>query len=176
MGKIEFGTMVELNDDVAEIGPVPRRPPHPPRPGGRAGRKGRGLPRGEAGYAPEQAHRNLVKAMVACGATDGLIARLLHMDRRTLQRHFRAELKHGRAEVIAHMGATVVQKALNGDNDMLKFYLRTQAGWRDAGNLDTPSLPGQEHGAGLIPTLVIGFLENEDADAKQTIDGTAEAA
>lgn len=168
--------MIELNDDddVGEIAPVPRRPPHPPRPPGRAGRKSRGLASGVPGYMPTQAHRNLVKAMVACGATIEIVAKLLDMPLRSLRRHFHDELKHGRAKVIAHMGATVVQKALNGDNDMLKFYLRTQAGWRDAGNLDSPPLPGQEHGAGLIPTLVIGFLENEDADAK-TIDGAAEA-
>ena len=39
--------------------------------------------------------------------------------------------KQGKAKRIAQYGELVHQYILNGDKDLLKFYLRTQAGWSE---------------------------------------------
>lgn len=42
--------------------------------------------------------------------------------------------KRGKSRRIAEYGELVHQHILNGDKDMLKFYLRTQAGWSEKRN------------------------------------------
>jgi hypothetical protein len=71
-----------------------------------------------------------------------MIARLIGVSTRTLQRHLREEMDLGRAEMLAAVGAQVVNRAMNaeaagpdgkplakGDLDAQKFILARLGGW-----------------------------------------------
>jgi hypothetical protein len=56
-----------------------------------------------------------------------------------------ARYKRGKAKAIAHVANGLLQKARAGDTIAMLFYLKTQAGWREADRLpeleDAPVLP-----------------------------------
>lgn len=58
-----------------------------------------------------------------------MIAEQLGISVDTLTRYYGAELRAGKREAIAAVGAMVLRKALAGDKTMAIFYLRTQGKW-----------------------------------------------
>lgn len=60
---------------------------------------------------------------------DDQIAILVGISVSTLQRHFRAELDEGRAQVTATIGAKLIAQALAGDKASMIFFLKTRGGW-----------------------------------------------
>lgn len=66
----------------------------------------------------------------------------------------------GRARVVGEIGRTLVQKALDGDNASMMFYLKTQAGWRETQGIDHTSSDGS-----VTPTkieLVTASVKHDD--------------
>lgn len=66
----------------------------------------------------------------------------------------------GRARIVGEIGRTLVQKALDGDNASMMFYLKTQAGWRETQGIDHTSSDGS-----VTPTkieLVTASVKNDD--------------
>lgn len=93
----------------------------------------RGAPGGRFKNPPFVAtaeQRIRVEAMVAAGAQQWLIAEDLGLSEDTLQRHFRPELDEGKHRAISKIGGSMVQKALNGDQDAAKFVLARIGGWK----------------------------------------------
>ena len=70
-------------------------------------------------------------ALVSVGTTNEVMAEVLQIPLRTLERHFADELKHGRLLIHAQIGASITAKALAGDNTMMIFYAKAQMKWRD---------------------------------------------
>ena len=50
--------------------------------------------------------------------------------------------KRGRANAIGGVAKNLVQKAMNGDNAAMIFYLKTQAGWKEQQGIDHISSDG----------------------------------
>jgi hypothetical protein len=102
---------------------------------GGAGAKSSGAkPKGKIGnppFEPTDDQRVTVKAMVAGGSQQWVIAHYLGISEDTLQRHFRLELDHGKLLVDGKVGGSIAQKALEGDAEMSKFYMRTRGGWSE---------------------------------------------
>jgi hypothetical protein len=114
-------------------------PPESPEPAGREDR--RGAQPGQKGVQPFQATdeqrakvRTLAKTFPVHG--EHFIARLMGFSRDTLRRHFADDLEMGRAEMLAGVGAQVVNRAMDanaetakGDLDAQKFILARLGGW-----------------------------------------------
>jgi hypothetical protein len=119
-------------------------------PKGRGTRKGgKGGKGGRIGNPPFEAtdeHRVTVRAMVAGGSQQWVIAHYLGISEDTLRRHFKLELEHGKLLVDGKVGGSIAQKALAGDAEMEKFYMRTRGGWSEkhrlavGGDADAPPI------------------------------------
>lgn len=148
----------------------------------------RGAPPGHKGnvaFEPTDAQRQQVRtyAQVFPEHSNQRIATLMGFSRSTLERHFRDDLDLGRAQLLASVGAQVINAALNsghqtakGDRDLQKFILARLGGWttkvemsgKDGRPIETVDLSGmsmaqlREYGraaavaAGLDPDETVG--------------------
>lgn len=112
-------------------------------------------------FTPTAQQRRLVMVLRGAGLTPDDVAREVGTSRSTLYKHFKHELDHGRATVVARIGAKVVQKALAGDNAMIQFYLRCHGGpaWRDTQRVEHTGPDGAQLAP---PDLVVSFLHAKD--------------
>jgi hypothetical protein len=97
--------------------------------GGESGRVG------QVPFVASEAQKQAVMALVAVGTSNKVMADVLRIPERTLNRHFREELKHGRALIHARVAAGITAKALTGDNAAMFFYAKAQMGWRERSSL-----------------------------------------
>lgn len=101
----------------------------------------RGAPPGHFGNVPfvpsdEQRQQVRTYAKTFPEHSNHRIAILMGISRSTLEKHFRADLDLGRAQMLAAVGAQVINAALNaeaetakGDRDLQKFILARLGGW-----------------------------------------------
>lgn len=83
---------------------------------------------GNPPYVPTDEDRANVRTWIKVADAD-TIAGFMGISRDTLDRHYPKELKEGRFEMIATLGAKAIQMAMAGDRTMLIFVLRTQGKW-----------------------------------------------
>jgi predicted transcriptional regulator len=95
--------------------------------------------RGRPEFEPSPQQRLLVQLMVASCFTQDKIAEHVGVDAKTLRKHFRKELKNGKAYVLALVAQSIYKKAL-GDGDKALtaafFVMKTQGGWRETDRLE----------------------------------------
>lgn len=112
--------------------------------------------RGNPPYEVRPEDRIRVEAWVAVGAKQELIAEMLSISVDTLQRHFRAELDHGKDRALSKIGGSMVADALNGDKDSQKFVLARIGGWK----------AGLEHSGPNGGPIEYRDLSDEELDAR----------
>lgn len=85
-------------------------------------------------HVPTDANRRVVMASVAAGIEQPAIAVALHVSTDTLQRHYRAELDHGKEAANAKVAGVMFQMASDPEHKDChragQFWLQAQAGWR----------------------------------------------
>lgn len=96
------------------------------------------------GHHPSKETRGLVTLARADGRSQEEIANAMRIDLKTLRKHYKDELENGKFSLDMQMMGKVVQKALAGDGDMVKFYLRCKGGWKEGAQLE---LTGPDGGA-----------------------------
>jgi hypothetical protein len=101
----------------------------------------RGAPAGRFGnvaFVPSDEQRAKVRTLAKTFPehSNHRIAILVGVSRSTLEKHFREDLDYGRAEMLASVGAQVINAALDsenasakGDRDLQKFILARLGGW-----------------------------------------------
>jgi hypothetical protein len=109
---------------------------------------------GNPPFKPTEEQRIRVESYVAAGAQQWWIAKKLGIDRDTLRKHFSTELESGKESVDWEVGGSIAQKALAGNEDMMKFYAARRAGWktttaveatgRDGGPIEYRNLSDEE--------------------------------
>lgn len=77
-------------------------------------------------HRPTIEERAIVKRMAQAGIPKKNIASLLALSYAELDQHYWRELKHGLDEKILALSDTATQLALNGNEKLLQFLLRTQ--------------------------------------------------
>jgi hypothetical protein len=75
--------------------------------------------------------RNQVTMLAACGTRHEIIARHFGIDRKTLRKHFKAELKEGRVDANALVAKSLFASAINGNIVAQIFWLKTRANWKE---------------------------------------------
>lgn len=85
-------------------------------------------------HVPSDENRRVVMASVAAGIEQPAIAVALHVSTDTLQRHYRAELDHGKEAATAKVAGVMFDMATDkGHKDVQRagqFWLMAQGGWR----------------------------------------------
>lgn len=103
---------------------------------GRSGGKRDGA--GRSPFKPTQEQRDTVSLLSAFGmrVEDMLLfvkgANGKPITENTLAKYFKAELAEGKTRANVGVAKTLYQKALEGDNTCMIFWLKTRAGWKDA--------------------------------------------
>lgn len=82
-------------------------------------------------FEPTNQDRMSVTTLSACGTRHALIARHLHIDEKTLRRHFRKELSKGREDANALVARSLFSAAVGGNITAQIFWLKTRAGWKE---------------------------------------------
>lgn len=95
--------------------------------------------RGPKPHQPNDETRDSVKVLSSIGMKQDEIGKVLRMTAKTLRKHYRHELDTGRDAIIGELASMVVQKARQGDNASIFFFLKTQGGWRETGVIDHTS-------------------------------------
>lgn len=129
----------------------------------------RGAPPGRMGqppFIPTDEQRAQVRAYAKTFPVNGehYIAALMGFSRDTLRRHFADDMLLGRAEMLAAVGAQVVNRSMNADNetvkgdlDAQKFILARLGGWTT--KVEVGDKPGQPFGA---PAVDLSRLSDAD--------------
>lgn len=103
---------------------------------GRSGGKREGA--GRSAFKPTEDQREQVKQLTAFGLRQEDILLFIKgaagkpITVATLAKHFPDELSRGKLVANVSIAKTLYKKALAGDNTCMIFWLRTQAGWKDA--------------------------------------------
>ena len=87
-------------------------------------------------HIPTDTTRAQVESLVIGGVKQTTIADILGIAPKTLRAHYRRELDHALAKVIAGVSGTLIQKALSGSETSMIFFLKTRAGWRETVGVD----------------------------------------
>ena len=115
-------------------------------------------------WQPGEDDRKRIRLYAGLGLTQEQIAAIFGKSVETIVKHCRDELDAGKAETIAKVAGTLVNKALKGDTASAIFYLKTQAGWRRFGWYvwdQGPGLPGDWNGR-LAPSHEFIFHFNRE--------------
>lgn len=84
-------------------------------------------------FEPTQEERKLVEEISGYGVPMPNIASLIRdgIDEDTLAKHFKKELRQGKAKSNIKVGQTLFQKAVNGDTSAAIWWSKTQMGWKE---------------------------------------------
>ena len=78
----------------------------------------------------------MVAILASLGLSIKSIASIVNLADKTLSKVYGVELKTKTNLVSDHIKAKIVQKALAGDNDMLKHYSKCQMNWTEKSHVD----------------------------------------
>jgi hypothetical protein len=166
------------SDDIA---PPPGDEDHPARRQMRGEKRGVGtgpLPE----FVPTPDQRYTVMVMAANGVKHDVMAATIRIHPHTLRKHFRKEIKEGRAHVTARIGNVVVREALGGNIAAARYWLDRHGGplWQ----VPKDTAPGNyaDDASGGDEPAVRFYLPQNGRDQPEpepvapTIDGKAEEA
>lgn len=95
-------------------------------------------------YKPTAKARKSVEEAAARGVTQDCIADCLGIHRDTMVKHYGEVWKKGYGEAVDAAAGILYQKVLDGENEMVKFFLKTRANYSEtnktivAGDADNP--------------------------------------
>tara|TARA_S200002703_G_scaffold154491_1_gene157362 strand:+ start:626 stop:973 length:348 start_codon:yes stop_codon:yes gene_type:complete len=112
--------------------------------------------RGPAPYKPTDDQRKLVRNWSGLGFQQARIARKLDIDEKTLRKHYRDELDLGADDANAAIGASLFNKAKNGDTAAAIFWAKTRMGWSEK--------QIHEH-MGEIKQIKVEYVDTENSDS-----------
>ena len=90
--------------------------------------------RGRPVYEPTDKDRAFVRSMTMAGIQQEHIAETIGVDKKTLRKHFRDDLDHGRARANASVVANLYRQATKDDpraTTAAIYWTKAQMGWRE---------------------------------------------
>jgi hypothetical protein len=92
-------------------------------------------------HKPAPETRAQVEALSGYGIRQDEISAYLDIDAKTLRKHYRKELDHGKTKANVSVARSLHKQALEGNVAAAIFWLKAQAGWREKSELEV-SMPG----------------------------------
>ena len=87
-------------------------------------------------FIPTEDQKFLVTIMSSTGVPHERQAKAIGVNSKTLRKYFKEELQLGRNRAHAEIAGALYKRALDGNVPAQIFYLKTQAGWREAQRLE----------------------------------------
>lgn len=87
-------------------------------------------------YEPSDEDRKFVTLMAIGGITKEVMATVMGLDKKTLQKHYRAELEENVPKAHAKIVGALYNAALKGNVTAMIFYLKTRLGWQEVNRLE----------------------------------------
>lgn len=116
------------------------------------------------GLLPTDAQRFQVQCMAAIGLKNDQIAVIMNLSLSTIQTQFQEDIYLGRAQGINKVANVLYEMATDKEHpNETKFFLKTQAGWREATQIEFPDKDGNPQDISSKATL------NLSAEKMQTI-------
>lgn len=140
-----------------------------PKPEPRTGKR-RGRTPGTPDHVPTPESRRQVEMLIGYGLVHDAIAAVIGVSDETLRKHYRAELNHGKAKVVAQVANSLVKKALSERPDAInaaKFYLERQGNWTETKNINTTIKDARR----MTDDELLAYLD--DADQADSGEGVA---
>lgn len=97
--------------------------------------------------------RKLVSVVIGIGVAHADVARMVGLSVVEFRAAFVEEIVAAKSTVDAAIGSRIVEQALGGDAQLLRFYARSKMNWNDRPAVDSPTLPGQAQAAILRPMI-----------------------
>ena len=98
--------------------------------------------KGRPAHQPTDQTRKMVERGKMVGLNNEEIAAVLGISSDTLVKYYGIEIDQSKSKVVMQIGGKLIQKAINGDNTCMIFYLKTQAGWREKSELELTGKDG----------------------------------
>lgn len=137
--------------------------------------------RGRPAFEPTQAMRSKIAIMAACGMPqDFMCTQIINpqtkkaIDKKTLEKVFRAELDQGMVEANGHVAQALFKKAVGGGAQSVTaaiFWLKCRAGWKPVEGVELTGKDGkpiQTEGAPIdekAVAAIVGRLKAEFIDS-----------
>ena len=87
-------------------------------------------------FIPTEDQKFLVTMMSSTGIPHERQAKAIGVNSKTLRKYFKKELQVGRNRAHAEIAGALYKRAIDGNVPAQIFYLKTQAGWREAQRLE----------------------------------------
>jgi hypothetical protein len=88
-------------------------------------------------HQPTEEVRKIVFEAAKYGLPQKQIAEAIGIDRKTLAKHYRPELRRGKIEANIAVGKALFEKAIAGDTTALIWWAKTQMGWSETVKVKT---------------------------------------
>src|SRR4030081_1625961 len=109
---------------------------------------------GRRAHKADPAQRRQVEAMAAYGIPEIDISRVMHVDPKTLRKHYREELDLGESKANAQVAGFLFSAAKNGNVTAQIFWLKTRARW--------PETPMELRHSGSIARKDLSEVSDEE--------------
>jgi hypothetical protein len=96
----------------------------------------------QAPHKPTAQTREKVRVL-SCYSTQDTIAKLMGLDKKTLRKHYRKELDHGKAEIDQLAVGLIVSLIREGDRTAAIYYTKARMGWREGQVLEVTGKDGE---------------------------------
>lgn len=114
--------------------------------------------RGQPPHQPTEVTRAQVGSLAGCGMPQALIAGEIGVSKKTLLRHYRAELDSGLERANAKVAQSLFKRATNPDDKggvtAAIFWLKCRAGWREAQEVHHTVTAGVDTTEALIERIL----------------------
>jgi hypothetical protein len=87
--------------------------------------------KGSPGFDPGFEQAKQVEQMTALGLSVQDIAATLRIEPKLLEKYYKYEIETSAQRINQAVAKVALQSALGGDTDMVKFWLKTRAGWKE---------------------------------------------
>jgi hypothetical protein len=112
-------------------------------------------------FTVTKAMRQKVRELAGVGVPQDIIANIVGCAPKTLRKHLREELTCGAAEATAKVVGFLFAAAEKGNVTAQIFWLKTRAGWREAGPPDRSASSASTDDAGTNSRAVVVLPDNE---------------
>jgi hypothetical protein len=117
--------------------------------------------KGSPGFDPGHAQATQVEQMIALGASTTDVAAILRIEPKLLAKYYAYEIETAQGRINQRVAKIALQSALSGDTDMVRFWLKTRAGWKET---KVTEVTGNNGGPVLFSEVKQNFLSSIEAE------------